>query len=474
MKQVVLFNPRWCPFQWPHYGLVLLASRLAERGHQVLVVDYNFTPQAPSVPEIIRQHQPDIIGVSLFTICMQVARGMIREIRANSQSPVVLGGPHASLYSDELAAEQLGDWIFAGECEETFLDHLADIRREERPVVIKAAPPDMGSVPRANFELAWGGFGDMVYLPIQLSRGCPYGCSFCSVRHLSSRKVRYRDLNVCLDEIEENVRRHPAFTFVRIVDDCPTFDMPRFKQFLREFLRRGINRNLHIDNLRGDNVDEEFLELLKQIGIDHLCIGVESGNPEVFALINKGETLDQIVASARMIKKHGIRLYNCFVIGLPGATAARDMDSIRLARSLKPKWIFWNLFQPHKGTKAREWFEQYGHVYPDEGKTSLAGIDLSATEAPCDTDDYPLAERSRIQLMAMLMTGCYLLNPFWFFKMARTLTRNRLWGAFIRGLPAVLRVNTEMVLHRISRRVKARHLKGFSLLRMPRLFVNKG
>jgi hypothetical protein len=57
--------------------------------------------------------------------------------------------------------------------------------------------------------------------------------------------------------------------------------------------------------------------------------------------------------------------------------------------------------------------------------------------------------------------------------MARTLTRYRLWGAFVHGFPAVLRVNTEMVLHRISRMIKTGQPKGFSLLRMPRLFVNK-
>lgn len=466
-KKVLLISVGWGSAQWPAYGLVLLATRLKSSGHDALVVDYNYTPEAPAIEDVIRDFAPDIIGFSLYTISMKKSRALIARARAFSCAPIALGGPHVSLYYDELSGDRLGDWLFVGEAEESLIARIEDIKVESRTVVVKGSPPDIGMVPKADFSLAWGGYSKMVYRPIQLSRGCPYACSFCSVKCITSRKIRYRDSAFCLDEIQEDFGRHPALTFVRITDDCPTFDIARFKQFLRDYAARGIRRPLHIDNLRGDRVDDELLDLLKDIGVDHLCIGVESGNEEVFKRVNKGETLQQIVESAEMIKRHGIRLYTCFIIGLPGASPATEMDSIRLVRRLRPNWVFWNLFQPHKGTEARQWFEEHGRVYSEEGKTSLAGIDLSATEAPCDTVDYTLEDRTRMQLMAALMTGCYLLNPLWIVRMSRTITRYKLWKAFFVGLPYAVRINAEMVAQRIRRLAKSRKWVDVSGFRLP-------
>lgn len=468
-KNVLLIYPPGTGAQWPHYGLVLLATKLKQHGHNPLVVDFNFTPNAPALDKLIDDFQPDLVGFTLYTVNMKTIRALIAQVRAKSRIPVILGGPHASLYIDELVDEHLGDWIFVGNAEHCLPARLHEIKKESHAVVIKDPPPDINEVPKADFNLAWGGYANMIYRPIQLSRGCPYACSFCTVKCITSRKIQYRDVSVCLDEIQNDVLHNPALTFIRIVDDCPTFDLPRFKQFLRDYIARGINRHLHIDNLRGDGVDDEMLDLLKMIGVDHLCVGVESGNREVFNLVNKGETLEQIIQTAQMIKRHGFRLYTCFIIGLPGATPAAEMDSIRLVRRLRPNWVYWNLFQPHKGTKAREWFAQHGRVSKEEGKTSLPGLDLSATEAPCETSEYTMTDRSRMQVMALLMTGCYLLNPFWLVQLAKTISRHHLWKAFWVGLPSVLRIDTEMAIHRLYCQIKTKQWRDRSLLRLPRV-----
>lgn len=451
--------------QWPHYGLVLLATRLRDAGHAAQVVDYNYTPTAPAVEHFVRVYRSDIIGVSLYTISMRESRALIRQIREMTTTPIILGGPHATLYGQELAAENLGDWLFCGECERALVDHLAGVKRESRTVVVKDQPPDASEIPAADFSLAWDGYRNMSYRPIQLSRGCPFGCSFCSVHLIASRQVRYRDIDACLDEIENDVKRNPQLSFVRITDDCPTADLARFKEFLRRYISRKISRPLHIDNLRADRIDDELLGLLKMIGIDFLNLGVESGNPDVFQKIYKGETLQEIEEAADLIKQHGIRLYLCFVLGLPHATAESDMDSIQLARRLKPAWIFWNVYQPSKRTEARRWFEKHGRIYSEECKTSLPALDLTPAEPPCDTPDYSAWQRQRMQVAALLMTGCYALVPWWFRRMARTISHYRLWTAFWLGLPYALRVNYAMLCHRIGRQIRSGHI-GVGMVRL--------
>ena len=281
-------------------------------------------------------------------------------------------------------------------------------------------------------------------------------------------------MDLCLDELRRDIAAHPKLTFVRIVDDCPTLDKTRFMKFLEKYEQIGIGRSLHIDNLRGDTVDDELLTSLKRIGVDHLCLGVETANPAVFKSINKGETLDEIVQAALLIKRHKIRLYLCFVIGLPEATPETDRDSIALAEKLKPNWIFWNQFQPHKGTQAREWFERHGVIYSEEGKTSLIGIDLMTTEPPCETPDYSRQQRVSMQLKAVLLSGCYALNPFWSGRMCRTVARHRLWLDLFYGLGNALRINVEMMCHRVWRQFKTGQWIDLSLFKVPKVIRGGG
>jgi radical SAM superfamily enzyme YgiQ (UPF0313 family) len=440
---------------WPHLGLVLIASVLKTRGHEVVVVDYAYLPDAPPLSEWIAAQKPDLFGITLYTSHMKFARQAVNEIRGASKAPIAVGGPHATLYADELAAEGFADAIFRGECDHKFSETIAQITPASKSLIFVADPPDLSTIPPPDFGLGYGSF-KMTYYPIQLSRGCPYDCSFCSVKLISTRSVRYRALPSCLDEIERAAKRFKKLRSIRIVDDCPTGNLARFKTFLQGYRKIGVGLPLHIDNLRADRIDDEMLDSIKRIGVDHLCIGVESGNERVFDMINKGEKMEDIIRASRMIKRHGIRLYTCFIVGLPGSTSETEMDSIRLARSLKPNWIYWNLYQPHKGTRARDWFEANGRLYEEEDRTSLTGPVLGPLDPPCDSPEFPADERKRMHLTASLMTGAYWLNPRYFLSYLSLVRKNRLWRAAFSGLSAAVRINAEMLCHKAGPYIRSR------------------
>jgi len=454
------FDPGQAPISpWPHLGLSMMAARLREGGHRALIVDYAFTPNAPRIETFIESRPPDVVGVTLYTAHMGRARKLIQDLRRLTPAPIVVGGPHATLYAEELAAENLADVVFRGECDLAFPQELPNIRIEPASRICSAAPPDLNRLPPPDFSVAQGAAA-MTSYPLQLSRGCPFSCSFCSVRNISTRRIRYRPADECLDEIEVARARYRGLRFFRIVDDCPTFDLPRFKDFLREYLRRNIGLPLHVDNLRADRFDDEMLDLLRRIGVDHLCIGVESGNRKVFDAIRKGVKLEEIIRAAGMIKSHGLRLYTCFIVGLPESTPEAERDSIRLARTLRPAWIYWNLFQPQKGTEARAWFERHGRILGEEDKSSLIGLSLDNTDAPCDTEAFPAEERRRAQIAASLATGAYWLHPGRFLRYVSIIRRNRLDREFLEGFPNALRINFGMLTHRIARAFRGRFGKA--------------
>jgi hypothetical protein len=255
------------------------------------------------------------------------------------------------------------------------------------------------------------------------------------VKNIASRKIRPRPLDVCLDEIARNVAQLPGVHTIRILDDCPTFDRSRFKDFLRQYLARGLAPRISVDNMRADSVDEELLDLLRACRTPSVCIAVESGNPEV----DKGETLEKIESAARLIKKKRIPLQLCFVVGLPGATFTTEMDSLRLAKALKPEMIYWNMFQPYPGAKAREWFLEHGTIFEERDNFSLIDHNLNFTQPPTETPEFPRQERVRAWVKCVLETGSFLVTPRVLARAVRLAVRYKLASSIPAMLAAIPR-----------------------------------
>src|SRR5271157_2182215 len=358
---------------WPHYGLVLLATVLRKNGFDASVFDQSFLNEPDDqFLERVAGYSPDICGISLYTTHVSRSLDFIQRLHAkNIQCKIIAGGPHVALYAQTLKENQpFFSAIVRGEAEQVIVDICTKVLAGKDLGILSPAPLEGELIPEADFRLGIGS-SHMKWQPIQLSRGCPFNCSFCDVREISSRKIRYRNIGKCLDEIEKSLDTFASVTTIRIVDDCPTLDRERFKSFLSQFISRKVRARISIDNLRADTVDEELLDLLKQCRIPYVCIAVESGNPTVFEFVQKGETLGDVVAAGRLIRKKRLPLYLCFIIGLPKSTFRAEMDSLQLAKTLKPDIMYWNMFLPHLGSPAREWFQQHGTIYKETDSFSV-------------------------------------------------------------------------------------------------------
>ena len=168
---------------------------------------------------------------------------------------------------------------------------------------------------------------------------------------IAGRNVRARDLNVVIDQIVRAKKQHPRIKTITITDDCPTFNKDRFKRFLHMFKQADTGCMLYVDNMRADSIDDEMLALYKAVGGINIYLGVESGHPEVFHLIHKGESLAAIVEAAKKVRQSGIVLGLCFVIGLPEDNLERHLESMRLAKRLRPNYTFWNMIVPLAGDR---------------------------------------------------------------------------------------------------------------------------
>lgn len=415
-KKVLFVNPAKndsFPVVRIHMGFTLMGQILTKAGCEVRIMDYAFLKALkssiiiPSISEVVGEFQPDVIGISVFTYLYEECKTLIDDIYRITSAPIILGGPHITIFPEDFSQDPRISYLVCGEAEGVILELVQNAERKKIPDIIKGALPCADDIPAVNLDLVYGSEHLKDY-QIQLSRGCPFSCAFCNVELIAGgRKVRARNIDVCIDEIMNAKARYPNINTVYITDDCPNFDRDRFKSFLVKFAEKNTGCSLHIDNVRADLVDDEMLQLYVRAGGLNICLGTESGHPEVFSQVNKGEALEDVLAAISLIKKYKLSLGLCFVIGLPDDTLEKHMHSIALAKTVKSDYVYWNMCTPWPGTPVYEWFKQHGEVGDVRNFSTLVDPEFNFTLPRAWSDAFGREDRVRAWLIANLETYAF-------------------------------------------------------------------
>lgn len=435
-RRVVLVNAkrRKCESVSPHLGLASLAAVLRRDGHEVLVVDYQFRHDAPPLTEFLGRFKPDVIGFTIYTATMAEVNSLLDEV-SGLDIPVMVGGPHATLYHHELMKDPRIDYVVTGEAEEIVSGLVREAAKQPTAKrVMPEGPPDPSVLPPSDFT-AFHGCDEMTIYPLQTSRGCPHNCCFCVVHLVSTKKWRPRDPQACIDEMVAARKRFPKLESVTLYDDHPMMRKDHIRSFLEGYAAKAVNLPLTVINTRADGMDEEIVRLLKSVKCPAIGFGVESGSPRVFETVGKGETLDEIRTAARLVKSNRIPLTLCFIIGLEGDTIETVRESIAYAKELRPDHIFWNMMTPFEGTRIREWYDTHGKVYDVTNHSSYVDSDFLCDEPCAETPEFPLEERKKAYFMAILATNDNRLRLRHTPRLLRHVVRHGLYREFVTWVP---------------------------------------
>lgn len=258
--------------------------------------------------------------------------------------PVCIGGFHVSgciamlpeLPADIKAAQDMGIAFFAGEAEERRLDHvLRDaFNGELKPLYnyMNDLPALAGEptpfLPRKHVSRTSGSLSS-----IDLGRGCPYQCSFCTIINVQGRKSRIRSA----DDLEHIVRENYAEgikrffitddNFARNKDWEPLFD--RMIDMRCEGMNIGFT--IQVDTLC--HKIPNFIEKAAKAGVRRVFIGLENINPDNLIAAKKRQ--NKITEYREMLQKwrnHGAITYAGYILGFPADTKesiARDIEIIK-------------------------------------------------------------------------------------------------------------------------------------------------
>jgi radical SAM superfamily enzyme YgiQ (UPF0313 family) len=186
-------------------------------------------------------------------------------------------------------------------------------------------------------------------ISLEVGRGCPYACTFCSTNTFFSRFFRMRTTALIVRDIEKLMETRGIKYFDFNHDMFTTNE-----RLVREICGAIISRNLEIKwgcSARTDRVSQELLLLMREAGMTSIFFGIESGSPSVQSIIKKRLDVRDAEGKIRFAQSIGTKVAASFIIGFP-EEGEDDLDQNHIYVSARSVWRPADMVIPSPSTLA--------------------------------------------------------------------------------------------------------------------------
>jgi radical SAM superfamily enzyme YgiQ (UPF0313 family) len=189
----------------------------------------------------------------------------------------------------------------------------------------------------ADLYPAYDLLADREILPVHLTRGCPFKCSYCASRLLHPRFTMRAPESL----LEEIMYYRTAFGTERFVfyDDALAYRSDEgLKPFLRMIVESDVEMTFYPPNgIHARLVDEELAELLMRARFRQIRLAAETTDERLQKSTGGKVTNSDLIAAVRALKNAGFRegeIGAYLMIGAPWLDAQRTARDIEFVHSL--------------------------------------------------------------------------------------------------------------------------------------------
>jgi pyruvate-formate lyase-activating enzyme len=302
---------------------------------------------------------PDLVG--FMTECDSYHHVLQIAEQIKTQNPscyIVLGGPHASAVANEtLAVAPYIDAIVRGEGEISFPRLVLNVAGHEYdniPGVIRRRPngeivdggaaqliDDLDQLPMPAYDLYVPDPGEELFL--EVGRGCPFQCTFCSTAPYWERRHRVKSPARVIAELADLGSRFGQRR-VHFTHDLFTTDRRWVRQLCEQFIRENVGARWTC-SARTDTVDGDLLRLMAKAGCTAVYFGIESGSPRILQSIKKNVSVGHSLEVLRACRDAGIVANAGLIVGFPNEderslSDTMDAFTAALETGAKPVHLF--------------------------------------------------------------------------------------------------------------------------------------
>lgn len=183
-------------------------------------------------------------------------------------------------------------------------------------------------------------------LILQVTNGCSYNqCTFCDMYTAPQKQFRAKKREDIAEELKAVAATGVSVQKVFLADGdamtLPTRRLVEICELIRQYLPsvRRISSYCLPRNVKNKSVAE--LRALAELGLTLVYVGCESGDDEVLAGINKGETFESSQAALLKLGEAGIKRSVMILNGMGGVERSHQhaIHSARLMNATQPEFL---------------------------------------------------------------------------------------------------------------------------------------
>ncbi len=327
-------------------GLLTLAAIVGKNNELSLYKPRHYLLQHHdyvTVAQDILTYKSDIIGFSTWCISYPAILLITKALKKlDPNATILLGGPQASItayktleYFPEI------DFILSGEADLSFplflkvlqnkspdFEQIPGLSYRNTDGEIQQNPPappiqDLDDLPIPAYDL----FPIKKSVKLDVGRGCPFKCNYCTTNDFFSKKYRTKSVDRIVNEMR-NISERLKINNFGFAHDMLTLNQKFVSDLCNKLIVLRQNHDLKFTwtcSARTDCVTVELLRKMKSAGCESVFFGIESGSPEIQLRIGKNLQVSYSYELADTCRAIGLNMFASFILGFPEETET-DVD----------------------------------------------------------------------------------------------------------------------------------------------------
>lgn len=334
-------NPVGSPYPVYPLGMSVIAAALLRAGHAVR--QYDMLANAFSLDKlraIVAEEAPGMVGISFRNLdnvnaCHEAQyidqlKTQVAVVRSCCAAPIVIGGPGFSVLPERVLEAAGADYGIVGEGERLTVELADALARGERPSrrIIRAD----SSLNAA--EMVSAAYDDEILsfyqqsggvTPLQTKRGCPYRCAYCTYPLLEGRRIRPRDCDAVIDDLQTLQAKGARQIF--FTDSIFNDQEGHYRELVAAMRRRKI-RIPWTGFFRPEVIDGDVIEAMKETGLNAVELGSDATSDTTLRGMGKAFLFKDIEASHACFTGTGLTVSHYFMMGGPEETEETVAEGI--------------------------------------------------------------------------------------------------------------------------------------------------
>lgn len=280
----------------------------------------------------IVEYAPDLLGFSLYTWNSERSLDIAFQVRSRlPHVRIVVGGPEVQHDNAWLCEHPALDFGIIGEGEQAFVDLLRSLISAQEGQAVRSEVwsdqaghklrhgsniADLSTLP-SPYLLGYLALQPESMLMVEVTRWCPYSCSFCLYGRNMGSKLgkRFFPLERLLAEI--GYGREQGIERIHFIEANLNL-VPIFQPLMQALSELNADGSLALyAELRGEHLSDEVVQALALAGLREAEVGLQSANPEALRAVQRRTDLSKWAAGTRRLYAHGIDVLLDVIIGLP-------------------------------------------------------------------------------------------------------------------------------------------------------------